>query len=294
MGSTHLPPLPETEHTYTGSKGHLSLVNRSNPNLCQVGLITGGLIGPWDWYRDRRTWSYLLRSLVLECVAPTDDSDIESLYPQGVLMTVQTTSDLPGTTPLTPQNTVTIASPGLTKHDVKYLLIQLHQHPSPPRGAPPSPPRGAPPSPPRGPPPSPPRGPPPSPPRGPPSSPPRGTPPSPARGNNLRASAVESLILASGPPKVGMGGETGEAVKGSPTGALKKDQRETAEKNIKKGAKALTKPSRKDTTTQSLQNKPKPLLKREVQERLGKARRPKKALNQFLILRDSDMDCEDN
>nr|CAD7461612.1 unnamed protein product [Timema tahoe] len=32
---------------------------------------------------------------------------------QGVLMTVQTTSDLPGTTPLTPQNTVTIASPVL-------------------------------------------------------------------------------------------------------------------------------------------------------------------------------------
>nr|CAD7264852.1 unnamed protein product [Timema shepardi] len=77
-----------------------------------------------------------------------------------------------------------------------------------------------------------------------------------------------------------------EAVKASPTGALKKDQRETAEKNnIKKALKALTKPSRKDTTTQSLQNKPKPLLKREVQERLGKSRGPKKDLNKFLFLK---------
>nr|CAD7403684.1 unnamed protein product [Timema poppensis] len=106
------------------SKGHLSSVNCSNPNPCRVGLITGGLIGPGDWYRDRRTWSYLLCSLVLECVAPTDDSDIESLYPQGVLMTVQTTSDLPGTTPLTPQNTVTIASPEV-RSVIKFFLCVI-------------------------------------------------------------------------------------------------------------------------------------------------------------------------
>nr|CAD7201810.1 unnamed protein product [Timema douglasi] len=166
-----------------------------------------------------------------------------------------------------------------------------HPRETPPRNHP----QETPPSPTRGTPPGPPRGTPPSPPRGTPPSPPRGTPPSPPRGNKLRVAAVESLILASGPPEVGMSGCTGEAIKVSPTGALKKDQRETAGKNIiKKASKALTKPSRKDTTTQSLPNKPKPLLKREVQERLGKARGPKKALNQFLILRDSDMDCEDN
>nr|CAD7198010.1 unnamed protein product [Timema douglasi] len=58
----------------------------------------------------------------------------------------------------------------------------------------------------------------------------------------------------------------GEAVKASPTGVLKKDQRETTEKNyIKKASMALTKPLRKAPTTQFLQNKPKPLLKREIQ-----------------------------
>nr|CAD7204951.1 unnamed protein product [Timema douglasi] len=104
-----------------------------------------------------------------------------------------------------------------------------------------------------------------------------------------------SLILASGPPEVGMSGETGEAVEASPTVVLRKDQRETAEKNkIKIALKALTKPSRKDTTTQSLQNKPKPLLKREVQDRLGKARGPKKDLNKFLFLKDTEMDYKNN
>nr|CAD7462962.1 unnamed protein product [Timema tahoe] len=70
-------------------------------------------------------------------------------------------------------------------------------------------------------------------------------------------------------------GGTGEAIKASSIGSLRKDQRGTPEKSIvKKASKALTKPSRKDPPTQSLQDKSKPLLKREVQERLGKARGP--------------------
>nr|CAD7204364.1 unnamed protein product [Timema douglasi] len=97
------------------------------------------------------------------------------------------------------------------------------------------------------------------------------------------------------PLEVGMSCGTGEAAKASPTGALRKDQRGTADKiTLKKALKALTKLSPKGSTTQSLRDKPKPLLKREVQDRLGKARGPKKVLNQFLFLKDSDMDCEDN
>nr|CAD7602073.1 unnamed protein product [Timema genevievae] len=65
-----------------------------------------------------------------------------------------------------------------------------------------------------------------------------------------------------------------------PTGALRKDQRGTADKiTVKKASKAITKPSSKDPPTQSLQDKSKPLLKWEVQERLGKARGPKKGLD---------------
>nr|CAD7264932.1 unnamed protein product [Timema shepardi] len=58
-----------------------------------------------------------------------------------------------------------------------------------------------------------------------------GSAPSPPRGNKLRAAALELLILASGPPEFGMNGETEEAVKASPTCALKTDQRKTTEKN---------------------------------------------------------------
>nr|CAD7569448.1 unnamed protein product [Timema californicum] len=76
-----------------------------------------------------------------------------------------------------------------------------------------------------------------------------------------------------GSPEVGLVGGTGEATKVKPTGALKNDQRGTAGKgNSNKAPRALTKPSRKKPTTQSPQIKPKPLLKREVQERLGKAK----------------------
>nr|CAD7440676.1 unnamed protein product [Timema bartmani] len=149
--------------------------------------------------------------------------------------------------------------------------------PSPPRGPPPGPPRGPPPGPPRGPPPGPPRGPPPSPPRGPPPSPPRGPPPSPPRETKELAAVVGSSALVSGSPEVRVGGKTGEAAKASPAGAWRKVQRGVADNNnYKKASKAVTKPSRSESTPKSLLEKQKPLLKREVQERLGKARGPKK------------------
>nr|CAD7204180.1 unnamed protein product [Timema douglasi] len=111
-----------------------------------------------------------------------------------------------------------------------------------------------------------------SPPRGTPPSPPRGTPSSPPRDPKLRATVIESLNPASGTLKVWMSGGTGEAAKASTTGALRKDQRGTTDKiTVKKALKALTKPSRKDTPTQSPQSNSKPLLKQEVHERLGKA-----------------------
>nr|CAD7204782.1 unnamed protein product [Timema douglasi] len=89
-----------------------------------------------------------------------------------------------------------------------------------------------------------------SPPPVPPSSAPRGTPPSPPRGTKTQAAGDEPLTPTSGLPEVGVSCVTGEAAKASPTGALRKDQRETAEKNNpKKASKVLTKPARKDTTT---------------------------------------------
>nr|CAD7434023.1 unnamed protein product [Timema monikensis] len=105
----------------------------------------------------------------------------------------------------------------------------------------------------------------------------RGSLPSPPRGAKPRAAIVGSLTPPPGSPEVGLGGGTGEATKAKPTGALKKDQRGTAGKvNANKALGALTNSSRKEPMTQSPQIKPKPLLKREVQERLGKARGPKK------------------
>nr|CAD7433130.1 unnamed protein product [Timema monikensis] len=110
-----------------------------------------------------------------------------------------------------------------------------------------------------------------------PLSPPRGTPSNPSQGPKPIAAVGEPLNPASGTPEVGMSDATGEAAKASPAGALWKDQRGTADKiTLKKASKASTKPSRKDTPTQSLQNNSKPLLKREVQERLGKTRGRKK------------------
>nr|CAD7607169.1 unnamed protein product [Timema genevievae] len=106
----------------------------------------------------------------------------------------------------------------------------------------------------------------------PPPSTPWGTPPSPPRGPKLRAAIVETINPASGTPEVWMSGRTGEAAKVILTGALRKNQRGTAEKiTLNKASKDLTKPLRKNPPTLSLQDKSKPLLKREVQERLGKA-----------------------
>nr|CAD7257534.1 unnamed protein product [Timema shepardi] len=61
-------------------------------------------------------------------------------------------------------------------------------------------------------------------------SPPWGTPSSPSWGPKLRAAIVEPFNPASGTPEVGMSGSTGEAAKTSPTVALRKDQRGTADK----------------------------------------------------------------
>nr|CAD7412540.1 unnamed protein product [Timema cristinae] len=69
-----------------------------------------------------------------------------------------------------------------------------------------------------------------------------------------------------------LGGRADETAKVSPSGALKKAQRGTNKKTLK----VINEPSCKDTTPQSLLDKQKRLLKWEVQERLIKARGPKK------------------
>nr|CAD7461333.1 unnamed protein product [Timema tahoe] len=136
--------------------------------------------------------------------------------------------------------------------------------PSPPP-VPPRSPWGSPPGPPRGPPPTPRRG------------PPQGSSPSPPRGTKVLGAVVGSPALISGSPEVRVGGRTGEAVKANPAGASRKAQRGIADISTpKKASKAVTKPSRTDLTPKPLLEKQKPLLKREVQERLGNARRPKK------------------
>nr|CAD7440969.1 unnamed protein product [Timema bartmani] len=74
---------------------------------------------------------------------------------------------------------------------------------------------------------------------------------------------VKPPALASGTPEVILGGRADETAKVSPSGALKKAQRGTTDMN-KKALKVINKPSRKDTTPQSLLDKQKPLLKRKI------------------------------
>nr|CAD7462469.1 unnamed protein product [Timema tahoe] len=101
-----------------------------------------------------------------------------------------------------------------------------------------------------------------------PPSPPRGAPLNPTRGTKVHAVVVVSPTLVSRSPEVGLGDGTGDAAKASPTGTQRKFQRGTADIILnKKGSKAITKPSHKDSMPQSLLEKQKPLLKREVQER---------------------------
>nr|CAD7448152.1 unnamed protein product [Timema bartmani] len=89
------------------------------------------------------------------------------------------------------------------------------------------------------------------------------------------ATVVEPPIRSSETPKAKLEDVTNEAVKASFIDVLKKSPTRSNEiKSNKKVSKFVSKPSRKDKVPLSLLNKWKPILKREVQERLKQGRSP--------------------